>query len=209
MQPREKFQKYWAQKLESRELIAILLGSGSKGINVFTLSKKVAKILGTIGPDISAQDIQNIKGMGPAKTMQIMSAFALAKRHFIKDRQLITWSKDILPIVAERRNKKQEHLICITLDGAHRVITPHLVTIGTLTQSLVHPREIFAPAIEERAHSIILVHNHPSGTLVPSNQDKAITQKIQKAWEIIGIHLLDHLIITKASYRSFKEHNLL
>jgi DNA repair protein RadC len=110
--------------------------------------------------------------------------------------------------VSEYRNKRQEYLICITLDGASRLINKRIITIWLLNQSLVHPREVFADAIEDRAHSIILVHNHPSGTNKPSNEDIYVTKRLREVSELVWIQLRDHIIITKNDYYSFKENSL-
>ena len=205
MQPREKLLAYWPTKLEGRELVATILGSGIQWMNVFKLAKIAHQKIEKKWPNIMLEHLQQIKGIWPIKAMQLIGAFELAKRYFVTDSTIIQSSTDVLTQVSQRRNKKQEHLLCLTLDGANRLINKHLVTIGLLNQSLVHPREVFAPAIEERANSIILVHNHPSGTLEPSTEDKRITSKIKKVGDLVGIKLLDHIIITKHAYRSFKE----
>lgn len=205
MQPREKLAKYGHEKLEWRELVAILLRTGTKWVPVSRLSKKVNKIIEEKGEHIGIIDLENIKWVWPVKAAQIICAFELAKRYFLQDAVCIESTDDVLSEVKERRNKKQEHLICLTLDGANRLISKRVVTIGLLNQSLIHPREVFAGAIEDRANSIILVHNHPSGTVYPSNEDKAVTQRLQKAADLLGIKFIDHIIITKERYWSFKE----
>lgn len=153
-------------------------------------------------------DLLKIKGIGKVKAIQIISAFEVAKRHFVQDSTLIESVQDVLREVTEYRNKKQEHLLCLTLDGANRLINTHLVTIGLLTQSLIHPREIFSLAIEDRANSIILVHNHPSGIAQPSNEDINITDRIREVSRLVGIQLRDHVIVTKKEYYSFSEDGL-
>ncbi len=135
--------------------------------------------------------------------MQIMSAFELARRYFSEDVIYIASVQDIVQEVKEYRNRKQEYLICLTLDGANRLIQKHVITIGILNQSLVHPREVFAPAIEDRANSIVLVHNHPSGTPYPSKEDNQITMRLLEVSKIVGIHLLDHVIITQHEHYSY------
>jgi len=209
MKPREKILKYWAKKLEWWELVATILWSGIKWIGVFRLSKKVFNIIEEKKESIVVDDLLQIKWIGSVKAIQIISAFELANRYFIKDYISINSPLDVLKQVKEYRNKKQEYLLCLTLDWASRLLNIRVITIWLLDQSLVHPREIFVWAIEDRSHSIIVVHNHPSWNNNPSTEDINITIKLQKSSEIIWIKLRDHIIITKTSYFSFKENEML
>ena len=208
MKPREKILKYGPEKLESWELVATILGSGIQWLDVFQLSKKANKVIEEQAGSITIEDLEKIKWIGKVKAIQIISAFELAKRHFIDDNIIIESIWDVLGQVSEYRNKRQEYLICITLDGACRLINKRIITIWLLNQSLVHPREVFADAIEDRAHSIILVHNHPSGTNKPSNEDIYVTKRLREVSELVWIQLRDHIIITKNDYYSFKENSL-
>ena len=209
MKPREKLSKYWAQKLEWWELVAVILWSWVKWMDVFKLSKKVNKVLEEKWELIKVEDLEKIMWMGPVKAQSIISAFELAKRYFIKDSIIIKSSEDIIEQVKYYRDKKQEYLICITLDGANRLINNRVITIWLLNESLVHPREVFADAISDRANSIVLVHNHPSGTPSPSDADISITNRLKEVSELVWIQLLDHIIITKNDYFSFNENNLI
>ena len=209
MQPREKLLKYWPKKLEWWELVATILWSGIKGTSVFMLAKKVHKMIEEKREKLSIKDLSSIKWIGTVKAIQIISTFELAERYFVKDAILIESSQDVLREVRDYRDKKQEYLICLTIDGAKRLINTRVVTIWLLDQSLIHPREVFANAIEERANGIILLHNHPSGICQPSGADTAVTAKIQKAGDILGIKLIDHIIVTKDEYFSFRESELL
>jgi len=209
MKPREKLSKYWAQKLEWWELVAVILWSWVKWKDVFKLSKEVNKILEEKWELIKVEDLEKIMWMGPVKAQSIISAFELAKRYFIKDSIIIKSSEDIIEQVKYYRDKKQEYLICITLDGANRLINNRVITIWLLNESLVHPREVFADAISDRANSIVLVHNHPSGTPSPSDADISITNRLKEVSELVWIQLLDHIIITKNDYFSFNENNLI
>ena len=107
------------------------------------------------------------------------------------------------------KNKKQEYFIVITLDGAHNLIQKRVVFIGTLNRTLIHPREIFADALTDRAADIVLIHNHPSGSLEPSREDLDITRQLEDAGKILGINILDHIIISKSGYYSFQENKRL
>lgn len=209
MKPREKILKYGPEKLESWELVATILWTWIKWLDVFALSKKANKVIEQKATQIRLEDLENIRWIGKVKAIQIISAFELAKRHFIDDNIIIESSQDVLKEVQEYRNKKQEYLLCFTLDGANRMIQKRVVTIGLLNESLVHPREVFSDAISDRANSIILVHNHPSQMNEPSMSDIRVTQRLKEVSKIIWIKLTDHIIITKEDYYSFKEHNLL
>lgn len=209
MKPREKCIAHGPEKLTSWELIAIILWSGTKKHSVFQIAKKAAKVVAEKGEHITVSDISAIEGIGNAKATQIVSAFELAKRHYITDDVRIESVQDILSQVSQYAQKKQEYLLCLTLDGAKRLIQNHIVTIGLLDQSLAHPREIFAHAIEDRAHSIVLVHNHPSGSLEPSSADISTTARVHQVGKLVGIHVLDHIIIGKWWHFSFRQNALL
>lgn len=208
MKPREKLEKYWSQNLESTDLVAIILGSWIKWTDVFKLSKQVFKIIEEKKENLKIEDLLSIKWIGKIKAMQIIAAFELAKRYFVKTDKLIKNAWDILNEVSHYRDKKQEYFLTITLDWANKIIEKRVITIWLLNQSLVHPREVFSDAVEERANSIIFIHNHPSWTCEPSLEDKIVTNNLLKAWEILWINVLDHIIITKEDYFSFRENNL-
>ncbi len=209
MKPREKLLKYWPKILEWWELVATILWSRIKWIGIMKLSKKVNKVVEEKKENIFVKDLLKIKWIWSVKAMQIISAFELANRYFLKDSIIIESPIDVLKQVHEYRNKKQEYLLCLTLDWASRLINLRVVTIWLLNQSLIHPREVFVNAIEDRAYSLILVHNHPSWSNSPSQEDVNITMKLQKASEIIWIKLRDHIIITKNNYFSFRENEML
>jgi len=200
--PREKLLKKGVTALKNYELIAVLLGSGIKGKDVLKLSKEIEKIL---KEDITIEELLKIKGLGIAKATQILSAFELAKRILIKNHLQIKSIEDIIKELNEYKDKKQEYFIAIYLDGVDRIIEKRVITIGILDKTLIHPREVFAPAIEMRAASVIVAHNHPSGELNPSKNDIIITDKLKEASEILGIDLIEHIIISKKGYFSFYE----
>ena len=209
MKPREKIIKYWPERLESWELVATILGSWIKWLDVFKLSKKANKVIEKQAGSLVLEDLEKIKWIWKVKAIQVISAFELAKRYFIEESIVIESVKDILNQVSEYRTKKQEYLIAITLDWANRLINKEIITIWLLNESLAHPREIFAQAIENRSNSIVLVHNHPSWNCFPSNDDLRTTRRLKEVSKIIWIKLLDHIIITKSDYYSFNENNIL
>ena len=206
--PREKLLAKGAQSLRSYELLAVLLGSGTQGKDVIKLSKEIEKIFDNDFEGLSLERLTAIHGLGDAKAMQILSAIELSRRYLIKQNIKITSAEDVHRELAAYVNKKQEHFIVITLDGANHIIEKRVVFVGTLNQSLVHPREVFADAICDRAASIIIAHNHPSGQLIPSDADRRITRRLKEVADMVGIELLDHVILSREGYYSFEEEGM-
>jgi len=207
--PREKLQKKDAQALSNLELMAALLGKGVKGRDVFRVAKDVLKVTENNFDNLTVEKLEKVDGIGLAKACQILSAIELMKRLLTKDDVKIKTAKDIVKLVEELKERKQEYFLTFTLDGGNNLIRERTVFIGTLNQSLVHPREVFADAITDRAASILFVHNHPSGNLTPSREDKLITERLIKTGDIVGINVLDHIIISKNGYFSFKAEGIL
>ena len=147
--------------------------------------------------------------MGLAKAAQILSAFELARRHLVKDAVKISCAKDVLPLVSDIAGKQQEYFLCISLNGANEVIEKRVVTIGLLDKSPVHPREVFADVIADRAAAVIFAHNHPSGDLQPSQSDLQLQEQLTEAGKILGIRVLDHVIVSRKGYYSFQESGLI
>lgn len=193
--PREKLQAKGAEALSDYELLMAIIGSGNKQADVTIIAKNVLKLFKTEG-GISYQLLAKVDGIGAAKATEITAAFELAKRYLADHEQpIISDSDTALEQLADIRDKKQEYLVCLTLDGANRLIAKRVITIGTLTSSLVHPREVFADAITDRAASIIVAHNHPSGRLVASKEDKEVTERLVSVGEMVGIDVIDHIIV--------------
>ena len=209
MKPREKLLKYWEKKLEWWELVAIILWSWIKWQDIFKLSKKTYKIIKEKNENLKMENLLAIKWIWKVKAIQIIWAFELVNRHINKDFFYINSSSDIIECVKDYRDRKQEYLLCITLDWANRFIKKRIITIGLLNESLIHPREIFSSAIEDRANSIVVVHNHPSWMAEPSKADINSTIRLKEVSNTIWIKLLDHIIITKNNYFSFAENSLL
>ena len=203
--PREKLLKKGPSSLKDYELLAILLGSGVKGKDIICLSKEIIKLF---EKDFSALDIEKllqVHGLGAAKASQILASIELSKRYLIKQNKKITSAQDVYNELLKYHDKKQEYFLTLYLDGANHIHETRVITIGTLNQSLVHPREVFAPAIEYRCASIIIAHNHPSGILKPSPEDITVTNRLKESSKILGIELLDHIIFTKNGYISLRD----
>jgi DNA repair protein RadC len=206
--PREKLQERGAAALSDEELVTAILGMGTAGRDVRVI-KESAALIRDQQKNLTLDHLMEVPGMGLAKTAQILSAFELARRHLLKETVKISCAKDILPPVADITEKKQEHFLCISLNGANEVIAMRIVTIGLLNMSPVHPREVFADVIVDRAASVIFVHNHPSGDLQPSDADLRMNEQLTEAAKILGLRILDHIIITKKSHFSFQEAGLI
>ena len=201
--PREKLARYGTARLSDLELLMAIIGSGNARADVGKIAREVLKILRQKGGDVSYDDLRSVIGLGEAKIPVILASLELARRYLLdSDQPIIDSPEKAVELLADIRDKKQEYFICLTLDGANRLIAKRVVTIGTLTASLVHPREVFADAIADRAASIIVAHNHPSGSLRPSQVDIAMTERLKHAGELLGITLVYHLLITKQSFRT-------
>ena len=201
--PREKLQARGAEGLSDYELLMAIIGSGNKQADVSKIARDIKKLLANKSGDITYDDLMNIVGLGPAKATELMASLELCKRQLkLFDAPIIDSPAKAVELLADIRDKRQEYFACVTLDGANRLIEKRTITIGTLTASLVHPREVFADAITDRAASIIVAHNHPSGNLQPSDADRAVTERLREAGELLGIALTDHIIVTKSSFTS-------
>jgi DNA repair protein RadC len=213
--PREKLYKNGPTYLTDVELVVLLLGSGVKGFDVFAIAEEVREFLEEnvllLKKDFSAfmQGLTRIRGLGRAKAALFAACCELCSRLHSKKTQTIKNACDIYPFLSYLSSKRQEHFVCVHLNGANRVVSSKTVTIGLVDQALVHPREVFSDAVKEKASKIIVAHNHPAGGLLPSNEDISVTRNLSRAGELLGIALLDHLIIGDDGYFSFKEEGLL
>ena len=209
--PREKLEKYGPEKLTNSELLAILLGSGQKGINVVELSKRILSKFS--GDGLSKADIKELKntfGLGNAKACEIVACFELGRR-LLQNKQstLLLSPKDVWEELKDIRDNKKEHFVIFFLDTRNQEIKREIISIGSLNANLVHPREVFEPAVRYSAAQIIVAHNHPSGDPSPSQEDSDITKQLVDAGKLLGIEVKDHIIVSKTNLFSFKEHKLL
>jgi DNA repair protein RadC len=200
--PREKLLQRGSRCLTDVELIAVLLGSGSGEQDVMALSRTVAQRYDQLAASERLQGLLEIPGIGPSKAAALEAAVEFSRRRIAPTGYKVRSPEDILPLVGYIIDKKQEHLVCVSLNGAHEVIATRTVTIGLATMCQIHPREVLSDPILDRASSVILVHNHPSGELTPSAEDIAVTRRIQEAALLLGLNLLDHIIVTIRGHRS-------
>jgi len=203
--PREKLQQKGAEGLSDLELMAILLGKGIKGHDVLTVADRILKALDGNKGQVNLEELQKIEGVGLAKATLIAAALEFARRRIRPEGLKISFPADVLPLIQHYADRKQEHFICISINGANEVIASRVVSVGLVNRTQVHPREVFADPITDRASAIIVAHNHPVGTLTPSNEDSEITKQLKSAGETLGIRLLDHIIFNHKGHYSFLE----
>ncbi|HLG15667.1 MAG TPA: DNA repair protein RadC [Blastocatellia bacterium] len=207
--PREKLREKGVAALSDEELVAAILGMGTAGVDVRTIAKQVASLIREHKEDLNLDHLLEVPGMGLAKASQVLSAFELARRHLLKGAIRIESAEDVLPLIADIAGKQQEYFICISLNGANEVIEKRIVTIGLLDKTAVHPREVFADVIVDRAASVIFAHNHPSGELQPSEADIRLHDQLTEAGRLLGLRVLDHVIITRKGHLGFRQAGLI
>ena len=209
--PREKLIQYGPERLSNSELLAILLRSGKKGENVVDLSNKILKKFKAENlPAISFNELKAFPGLGPAKACEILACFELGKRLLKgKAAELYLKPEDVYRELRDIRDHKKEHFVIFFLDSRNQEIKREIISVGSLNANLVHPREVFEPAVKNLAAQVILAHNHPSGDAEPSEDDIEINKRLVEAGKILGIEVIDHIIITKENYLSFKEKGLI
>jgi len=212
--PREKMKAKGPQNLKDSELLAILLGTGYQGKNVIELSKSIlSKYPRKKFISATYDELIKIKGISQAKACIILAATELTKRSFkYKDDDTLPVIKSVKDVVAQSvymRGKTREHFQVLFLNARNEMVFKRQMFVGTLNANLVHPREIFEEAVKQNAASMILVHNHPSSSAKPSQDDIEVTKRLVEAGEIMGIEVLDHVILAKNKVFSFKEKGLI
>ena len=207
--PRERLKIKGIDSLNDSELLAIILQNGTNGENVIDLSHR---LIASFGLDklnlLSLTELMKIKGIKLAKASQLIAAFELSKRINSGTicEKVVKNPSDIAGYYMEKlKDKKKEHFIAVFLDSKNKVIKDEVISIGTLNSSLVHPREVFKEAIKNSANSIILVHNHPSGSVEPSEEDYRVNKVLVETGNLIGIKVLDHLIVGEGKWESIEE----
>lgn len=203
--PRERLATRGASALSDNQLLAIVLGTGAGDRDVMELASDAVRLIDQDWPNVSIDRLTSIRGIGSAKACTLLAAFEFARRRIRPEGEAIRCANDVLPLVRHLADRKQETFIAVSLNGAHEVIASRIVTIGLLNSTQVHPREVFSDAIRDRACALIVAHNHPSGNVTPSEEDKAVTAQLKKAGELLGIRLLDHIVFSPQRHHSFQE----
>jgi len=211
--PREKLIKKGPKALKKEELLAIILRTGLKGKNAIQVANDILIKYGNKKFLLASyQELRNIKGVGPTKAAQILAAIELGSRLFKEkpEQEIYIHSpEDTIKIISGLKNNKKENFVALYLDARNKLIYQETISIGSLNASIVHPREVFEPAIQYLAAQIILAHNHPSGDPEPSTEDLAITKRLVESGKILGIEITDHIILAKNGFISFKTKRLL
>lgn len=208
LRPLEKLIALGAENLSNQELLALILGTGKVGQNVVVMAEKILKKFSLKKlVDVKLEQLKTIPGIGKTKATRILATLELGERTFAPaklHKVIINSTKNILDQVREIADKKQEYLLVLYLNARHELLEKEIVGVGSLNTNLIEPKEIFAKALLYPCAFLILAHNHPSGDPTPSKADIGFTFRIQKAAEIMGLTLLDHLIVCTSSYFSFE-----
>lgn len=203
--PREKLQTSGSGSLSDQELMAILLGSGTRSRDVMALAGDIVDVIDLNKGFPALEQLRQIPGIGPAKATTVIAALEFARRRIRPEGMRVMFPKDALLLVHNYADRKQEHFLCISLNGAKEVIATRVVTVGLVNRTQVHPREVFADPITDRASGVIVAHNHPAGSCDPSREDTEVTRMLKQAGNTLGIRLLDHIIFNKRGYYSYLE----
>jgi DNA repair protein RadC len=213
--PRERLLKLGSEALSAQEILAVILGRGTRGESVMVTSQKLLSRFRNLKgvANASVEELTKVTGIGPAKAAQIKAALEFSRRLEAgasdELKPVLKSPEDVAAEVrSELKGKKKEHFLVLCLDTRNRLINHKLVSVGSLDTSIVHPREVFNEAITSCAASVIFAHNHPSGDPEPSKEDVELTKRLAKAGEIMGIDVLDHIIVCDRSYVSLKARNL-
>ncbi|SDW28300.1 RadC family protein [Streptococcus equinus] len=211
MLPRERLRDLGAEQLSNQELLSILLRTGTKTRPVLEVANDILKHIDTLADfqHLSLQELQKIKGIGYVKSIEIKAMIELAKRiskaEYVQKERIMSSERLARKMMLELSDQKQEHLVAIYLDTQNRIIEQRTIFIGSVRRSIAEPREILYYACKNMATSVIIIHNHPSGSPAPSENDLRFTEKMKRACDDIGIVCLDHIIVGKYQYYSFRE----
>ncbi|MFC1526602.1 DNA repair protein RadC [Candidatus Latescibacterota bacterium] len=211
--PRERLQRCGVAALRDHELLAVVLGTGYRGRGVLEVARAVLEQypkeeLVHLGPD----ELEGLKGLGAAKAGILVAAFELARRGLHKGLGVlpaIDSPAETVPLLADIKDQPKEYFLSLYLNARNQVIHREVISIGSLSASIVHPREVFLAAVQHSAARLILAHNHPSGDITPSCEDLDLTRRLVEAGQLMGIEVLDHIIIAAADYLSLKEKGLM
>ena len=213
--PRERLLALGAEKVSNAELLAVILRTGTYQDTALDLAQMVLSRAGKLRelPYLAVEELMEIKGIGPAKAVQLKAALELGRRMVVASRGYnvdITSPEDVFNyMMEEMRYLEQEEFRIILLNIKNKVLGVETVFRGGLNSSIVHPREIFRLALRRSAASLILLHNHPSGDPTPSAEDISVTRRLVEAGEIMGVNILDHIIMGEGRFLSFREKGLL
>lgn len=202
--PREKLLSKGAESLSDVELLCAILGNGVPGMPVHGISQIILRKIATEG-GLSRRSLEGINGLGTARITQLLAAVEFGRRIGGNSRRKLRSTSDAYDLLRHYGDRQQEHFLTITLNGALEVLHTQVVSIGLVNRTLVHPREVFIESIKHVGTSVILAHNHPSGSLEPSSEDLELTERLRKAGQLLGIEVMDHIIFTDEHFYSMRE----
>ncbi|MDR1637072.1 MAG: DNA repair protein RadC [Treponema sp.] len=203
--PRERLLTSGPEALSDHELLAILLNTGIRGKNVSALAKELLQQINRNKGIPPVKELSQLSGVGTAKACAVVAMLEFGRRRWGAAGTRIQHPKDIHGVLRYHADRKQERFLCLSLNGAHEIIAVRIVSLGLVNRTIVHPREVFADPIIDRAAAVIVAHNHPSGNIEPSEEDDAITGRLKASAEILGLHFLDHLIFTETAWFSYRQ----
>ncbi|MDR2632842.1 MAG: DNA repair protein RadC [Treponema sp.] len=203
--PREKLIGAGPEALSDLELLSILLNGGMRSKPKSTLAAAVLEHLDQEKGIPPVKELALFPGMGKFKACSIVAMLEFGRRRWGAAGTRITHPKDIYPLIRHHADRRQERFISLSLNGAYEILAVRLVTIGLVNRTIIHPREVFADPLLDRASAVIVAHNHPSGQLTPSQEDDEITFRLKTAAEILGLQFLDHVIFSETAYLSYRQ----
>jgi DNA repair protein RadC len=206
--PRERLIRAGPESLSDQELLSIILVSGIRGKNVSILSQELLSLLDKAKEIPPVSELCRLEGLGESKACIVAAMLELGRRKWASG-QRIKHPDDIFNLIRHYADRRQERFLCLSLNGAHEVLAVRIVTIGLVNRTIIHPREVFADPIHDRASAIVVAHNHPSGNLQPSGEDTEITSRLNAAADILGLNFLDHLIFSENLFFSFRKEGLI
>lgn len=214
--PREKIVKFGVEKVSNRDLLSVLIRTGYEGATALDIADDIISIsregIAHLA-QVTLEELTEIKGIGMSKAVQILAAIELGKRvsRYKEAKRVKVNNPETIRnlLMDELRFLKQEVFIVILLNTKNEIISEETISKGTLNSTIVHPRDVFSIAIRKNAHSVMLVHNHPSGSIDPSQEDINITKRLKEVGELVGIPVLDHIILAGQDYLSFRREGLL
>jgi DNA repair protein RadC len=206
---REKLLTEGPEALSDRELLAVLLNTGIKGKNVTVLAEELVELLDRAKNIPRIEDLAALFGLGETKACAITAMLELGRRRWGQRGTCVRSPEDIYALIRHYGDRKQERFLCISLNGAHEVLSIRVVTVGLVNKTIVHPREVFSDPLKDRASAVCVAHNHPSGWLKPSGEDNEITVRLRESAGILGLRFLDHIIFSGESFFSYSRNGLL
>ena len=206
--PRERLIRAGPESLSDEELLSIILVSGIRGKNVTLLSQELLFKLDTGKGIPSVSELRSLGGLGVSKACTVAAMLEFGRRKWASG-QRIRHPEDIFNLIKHHADRRQERFLCLSLNGAHEVLAVRIVTIGLVNRTIIHPREVFADPIHDRASAIVVAHNHPSGSLRPSMEDNEITRRLKASADLLGLNFLDHLIFSETHFFSFRQEGLI